>query len=519
MSKENKEDKKTKDDEANQACLDENSFFDLRTKKGQFLFFLITILTSIIVTQLIPLKTSTSECDVKCGNAQELPKPTYWIYGKGGDGQWIHLIKVLNQLGMKRVSEIEMDTADLLWAHDYPFNKLRTRIFEFKSHQKINHFPGCGFLTNKIDLATTNMKYIPKAFRLPEESDKFKKYAEETDKLFVVKHHQHRHIKIQKINEINFSDNETFVQEYIKSPMLIDGHKFDIGVYTIITSIDPLRVYIYYGDILFRYCPQKYHPFDPKVIDKYVVSDDYLPTWEVPALAKYYNSLGYGQKESFDTYVRTHLQKDPQVIWDQVEDAIRLSILTKLPLLKTAIQHYKYKQNFFEMARFDLIIDSDMKVHLIEANMSPNLSSAHFKQNSLLYEQVIYSMLNLVGIGSYLHRESFKKFETEIEAMLSSDKNIMVNGEVCSQLPCSESCSPVECQICKPCLTQSEIIELHRSYREHLNKGDTKRIFPVPINDPKASIDTKFYRNLSASNQLITKWFYHKCVNDRSWCH
>ena len=357
------------------------------------------------------------------------------------------------------------------------------------------------------------MKYVPKAFRLPEETDKFIKYAENTDKLFVVKHHQHRHIKIKKISEINFNDNETFVQEYIPNPLLVDGHKFDIGVYTIITSLDPLRVYIYYGDILFRYCPQKYHPFDPNIIDKYVVGDDYLPTWEVPSLSKYHTALGYGMKESFDTYVRTYLEKDPQIIWDQVEDAIRVSILTKQPFLINALQRYKYKHNFFEMARFDLIIDADMKVHLIEANMSPNLSSAHFKQNSLLYEQVIYNMLNLVGVGSYLHRESFKKFEPDVDAILSSDKNIMVNGDICSQLPCTESCSTVECQLCKPCLSHNEINELHRAYREHVNKGDTKRIFPVPINDPKTSIDNNFFNALFIPQENTYNFKVHNCID------
>lgn len=61
------------------------------------------------------------------------------------------------------------------------------------------------------------------------------------------------------------------------------------------------------------------------------------------------------------------------------------------------------------MMRFDLVVDNDLKVYLMEANMSPNLSSAHFQQNTLLYEQVIYNILNLVGVGSYLHRESLQK--------------------------------------------------------------------------------------------------------------
>lgn len=142
-------------------------------------------------------------------------------------------------------------------------------MLDLKPHQKVNHIPGCGFITNKVDLSTSKLKYIPSAFKLPENKEEFKEYAEKNpEKLFVVKHHQHRHIKIKKISDINLSDNLTFIQEFIDNPLLVDGHKFDIGVYTIITSINPLRVYIYYGDILFRYCPQKYYPFDPENVDK-----------------------------------------------------------------------------------------------------------------------------------------------------------------------------------------------------------------------------------------------------------
>ena len=76
-------------------------------------------------------------------------------------------------------------------------------------------------------------------------------------------------------------------------PLLIDGYKFDIGIYTMITSIDPLRIYVFEGDVLLRFCPEKYHPFDPEIKDKYVVQDDYRPTWEVPTLAKLYSDLDY----------------------------------------------------------------------------------------------------------------------------------------------------------------------------------------------------------------------------------
>lgn len=62
-------------------------------------------------------------------------------------------------------------------------------------------------------------------------------------------------------------------------------------------------------------------------------------------------------------------------------------------------KRYKNPGNFFEMTRFDFILDSDLNAYLMEANMSPNLSSDHFPPNRLLYENVLYGLFSLVGLG------------------------------------------------------------------------------------------------------------------------
>lgn len=59
-----------------------------------------------------------------------------------------------------------------------------------------------------------------------------------------------------------------------------------------------------------------------------MVGDDYLPTWEVPGLRYYYNTLGFGMKESLNAYIRAE-GKNPNVIWEQIIEAINIVTLNK----------------------------------------------------------------------------------------------------------------------------------------------------------------------------------------------
>lgn len=100
---------------------------------------------------------------------------------------------------------------------------------------------------------------------------------------------------------------------------------------------------------------------------------------------------------------------------------------------------------------------------------------------------------------------------------MSSDKNIAVFADDCTSDECSISCESLKCQLCRPCLSHKDITNLHIAYREHINRGDTKRIFPKPI-DKNYVINDKELENLTDENKKMTKWFIGKCLMDRSWC-
>lgn len=333
--------------------------------------------------------------------------PLYRIYTKSNDTGYLkHVFIVLERLGFKRTDNVY--NWDLLWAHDYPFRSWSSILSKLKPHQRVNHFPGCGYITNKVDLSTTEGRYILPAFKIPEQRDAFLDYASRhPEKMFVHKSNDHRGISVKNVSDINLAAAGSFVQEFIQRPFLVDGYKFDIGVYTAITSIDPLRVYVYKADVLFRFCPIKYYPFDPQILDKYVVGDDYLPIWNVPSLKTYYTKLKFSMKDSFDAYVRSQ-GKDPDKVWNSVNEAIKEIALTKENYIKEAAKRFGDGRHFFELFRIDFALDEDLNVYTMEANMSPNLSSAHYPPNQLLYEQVIYNLFSLVGVGKRIRKDSLK---------------------------------------------------------------------------------------------------------------
>ncbi|XP_037071965.1 probable tubulin polyglutamylase ttll-15 [Pollicipes pollicipes] len=438
-----------------------------------------------------------------------------WVAGNNVDSGYLtHVLNVFSRLGYVRSTE---QSFDVLWSHPYPFSTYNATLMGLKNNQKVNHFPGSGFITSKVELSTSGIKHIPTAFKMPKEREQLLEYAKNNpDTLFVQKSNSHRDIKIKSLDGSDLESNSTFFQEYIGNPLLIDGHKFDIGIYTVMTSLDPLRVYIYWGDVLLRFCAEKYHPFDSAVLDKYVVGDNYLPVWKVPSLGRYHSQLQLGHRESLNAFLRSQ-GKDPQKIWDQIEESIRSVYFVKEAAMVRSAKRFASTRQFFEMVRFDFVVDDQLNVYLMEANMSPNLSSAHFKQNTPLYEQVVYNLLCLVGLASRLRTELAGVHTGPVAEMQAADKDLAVYGLECGSSACLGSCSGI-CRVCLPCLSRPQKAVLRQALLEHVNRNLCRRILPAQTTREEASTGLQGLQNLTSSNQLMHLWFRGKCLLDAAWC-
>jgi tubulin polyglutamylase TTLL4 len=103
----------------------------------------------------------------------------------------------------------------------------------------------------------------PLSFVLPEENGKFQMERDQGDPkkgLWILKPSASscgRGIKIIGRKTI-INDRTNYVaSRYIAKPHLLNGFKYDLRIYVLVTSYDPLRVYVY-KDGLVRFATQKY---------------------------------------------------------------------------------------------------------------------------------------------------------------------------------------------------------------------------------------------------------------------
>ncbi|CAJ0589894.1 unnamed protein product [Cylicocyclus nassatus] len=172
-----------------------------------------------------------------------------------------------------------------------------------------------------------------------------------------------------------------------------------------------------------------------------------------------------------------------------------------------ALKALPSKANFFELSRFDFVVDEDLNVFLMEANMSPNLSSGHFAQNQILYEQVLFNIFSLVGIASAFTKDIREQSQEYNNArkFLAPDQSIYSFAHECSR--CSPCDAMMECQLCASCMAPATLSFLRATSIEHSSKQDMKML----------NFDEK-QKPLTKEDHLLRLWRRVKCKHEQSWC-
>ncbi|XP_057344281.1 tubulin polyglutamylase TTLL5 isoform X8 [Manis pentadactyla] len=278
---------------------------------------------------------------------------------------------------------------NLMWtgSHLKPF-LLRT----LSEAQKVNHFPRSYELTRKDRLYKNIIRMqhthgfkafhiLPQTFLLPAEYAEFcNSYSKDRGPWIVkpVASSRGRGVYlISNPNQISLEEN-ILVSRYINNPLLIDDFKFDVRLYVLVTSYDPLVIYLY-EEGLARFATVRYDQGAKNIRNQFM----HLTNYSVNKKSGDYVSCDdpevedYGNKWSMSAMLRYLKQegRDTTALMAHVEDLIIKTVISAELAIATACKTFvPHRSSCFELYGFDVLIDSTLKPWLLEVNLSPSLA-------------------------------------------------------------------------------------------------------------------------------------------------
>lgn len=289
--------------------------------------------------------------------------------------------------------------------------------------QFYNHFPGVWSIARKVELARNLermakmmpevYKFHPKTFLIPGQCNDMKAFMQsipkKTNRTMIIKPDRGAQGKgimlIQDPDALDEYFESAVAQQYIK-PFLIDGYKFDLRIYVLVTSVDPLRVYIH-NEGMARFCTEKYEKPKSSNLDQvfgHLTNYSLNKKNENFVANENVEEADCGSKRSLSSVMKEiealgHSVKDLQL---KIDDIIRLTLASIQPFLATnyhaAVQYNDGKSRCFEILGFDVMIDKNMNPWLIEVNCMPSLTCDSPFDTALKYS-VIKGTLKILNLN------------------------------------------------------------------------------------------------------------------------
>ena len=365
----------------------------------------------------------TNSPKTKNGKGKGKRKFQKFIYVNVTQAYYPLIQEAMEKIGY-RITDNERKT-NLFWINQ---NGSIDTASDLLPYQFYNHFPGTVAISRKVDCAR-NLEAVanimpeaysfnPKSFIMPTQYNDLKNYMlsikNPKQRTFIIKPDKGSLgkgiILVQDPSHLENYTQNAIAQKYIE-PYLIDGLKFDLRIYVLITSIEPLRIYVH-DEGMARFCTESYEEPNTNNLDQvfrhltnYSLNkkNDHFQANEIV------NEEETGHKRSM-TSIFESIKKDGhdiEKLKHQIDEVLRLTI--------ASAQHYiasQYrigctindgKSRCFEILGFDIMIDKDCKPWLIEVNNKPSMA-AESEFDHTLKLSVIQGAMKIINL-----QPNFKK--------------------------------------------------------------------------------------------------------------
>uniref|UniRef100_A0A1I8HL04 Tubulin polyglutamylase ttll6 n=1 Tax=Macrostomum lignano TaxID=282301 RepID=A0A1I8HL04_9PLAT len=305
--------------------------------------------------------------------------------------------KAAQKFGLKEVEED--DEWNVLWTDTYVS---MDRACSMKKYQKINHFPGMSEICRKDCLGRNlarmrklfpkEYNFAPRTWVLPADYGDFQAYARANKKhrTYIVKPDAGCQGKgiwfTRNPKDIKPGDNQV-CQLYVSKPLLIDGYKFDLRIYVLVTSCDPLKIFVF-KEGLARFTTVKYK--DPTAGNLENV---------------FMHLTNYAVQKNRKDFVRNDEEGG-----------------TKRHNYRSCFPNHVKGSACFEILGFDILLDRKLRPIVLEVNHSPSFTTDS-RLDKEIKEALIWDTLHLINIGAVDKKKAIEDEKRKVRERLFQRSN------------------------------------------------------------------------------------------------
>lgn len=321
-----------------------------------------------------------------------------------------YIITVDTSHARGNLDALKMVLKELEWK-EYPFGRkdqhcdIHWHCTNFEQNPdvyggKVNKFPSMNWICSKMNLFRVldqmralypeDYDFYPRSWYLPEQlhqlANDIRKMTEKKPKprpTFIVKPDTGSQGEgiylLRDVHDYIMNNGRINVcQEYLADVFLIDRFKFDLRVYTVLTSLEPLEFYIC-KEGLARFSTVPYeNPTNKNLHETFM----HLTNYSLNKKSSTFNRSerdDEGSKRTL-TSVFTRLRRsghNVDKLWQRIERIVVKTLLAITPDLKiefqSALPANKPGPSCFQILGFDIILMNNLKPMLLEINGSPSL--------------------------------------------------------------------------------------------------------------------------------------------------
>ncbi|WP_290653044.1 hypothetical protein [Aquisalimonas sp.] len=309
----------------------------------------------------------------------------YWLGGNRDRSQDIFFEEALDQGVWQAGDASDWDSC---WYTGMP----KPEVFDALTPGKtINHIPGNNSLTIKSNLHATlaqahermaeqagadheltrRLGFFPRTFSVPHDYHTFQQAAlDAPEQWWILKPKnasKGKDISLLDDPALAPLESKWMVQEYLHRPHTINGHKYVLRLYVVVTSVVPLRVYLYHQGSA-KLASEVYDPAARDNRFAHLTNPDVNATNTASA-----SPVVFLDFERYRAWLREQ-GHDDEVLFSRIRDMLTLTIIAAREKMVARTRRVAADTTgCYELLGIDCLVDADLNPWILECNLSPSM--------------------------------------------------------------------------------------------------------------------------------------------------